>query len=205
VLLIGNKLQALKYSAVVDQPNASTVLPDSPPSNEFWPAILEMYNGFRPGITQIRLDNQWGTNDQVIATATVDPTDERFLLLDIDTDTLPQDTLPPVDAVIDPLLSGPGTGLPVAVAGQRYLILNSIGNESNQFPSSAWGSLIADANDIIQYEGTMWEVTFGSTTNTTSLQYVTNITTDLQYLWSGQDWVKSYEGLYPAGEWSIVI
>ena len=205
VLLIGNKLQALKYSAVVDQPNASPVLPDSPPSNEFWPAILEMYNGFRPGITQIRLDNQWGTNDQVIATVTVDPTDERFLLLDIDADTLPQDTLPPVDAVIDPLLSGPGTGLPVAVTGQRYLILNSIGNESNQFPPAAWGSLIANANDIIQYDGTMWEVTFGSTTNTTSLQYVTNITTDLQYLWSGQDWVKSYEGLYPAGEWSIVI
>ena len=205
VLLIGNKLQALKYSAVVDQPNASPVLPVSPPSNEFWPAILEMYNGFRPGITQIRLDNQWGTNDQVIATVTVDPTDERFLLLDIDADTLPQDTLPPVDAVIDPLLSGPGTGLPVAVTGQRYLILNSIGNESNQFPPAAWGSLIANANDIIQYDGTMWEVTFGSTTNTTSLQYVTNITTDLQYLWSGQDWVKSYEGLYPAGEWSIVI
>ena len=205
VLLIGNKLQALKYSAVVDQSNSSTTLPDSPPSNEFWPAILEMYNGFRPGITQIRLDNQWGTNDQVIATATVDPTDERFLLLDIDADTLPQDTLPPVDAVIDPLLSGPGSGLPAAVTGQRYLILNDIGNEGNQYPAESWGSIIAKANDIIQYDGTMWEVIFGSTTNTTNLQYVTNITTDLQYLWTGQDWVKSYEGLYPAGEWSIVI
>ena len=205
VLLIGNKLQALKYSAVVDQSNSSTTLPDTPPSNEFWPAILEMYNGFRPGITQIRLDNQWGTNDQVIATATIDPTDERFLLLDIDADTLPQDTLPPIDAVIDPLLSGPGAGLPAAVTGQRYLILNDIGNEDNQYPAESWGSIIAKANDIIQYDGTMWEVIFGSTTNTTSLQYVTNITTDLQYLWTGQDWVKSYEGLYPAGEWSIVI
>jgi hypothetical protein len=205
VLLIGNKLQALKYSAVVDQSNSSTTLPDTPPSNEFWPAILEMYNGFRPGITQIRLDNQWGTNDQVIATATIDPTDERFLLLDIDADTLPQDTLPPIDAVIDPLLSGPGAGLPAAITGQRYLILNDIGNEDNQYPAESWGSIIAKANDIIQYNGTMWEVIFGSTTNTTSLQYVTNITTDLQYLWTGQDWVKSYEGLYPAGEWSIVI
>jgi hypothetical protein len=164
-----------------------------------------MYNSFRPGITQIRLDNRWGTNDQVIATATIDPTDERFLLLDIDTDTLPQDTLLPIDAVIDPLLSGPGAGLPVAVSGQRYLILNDIGNESNQYPAESWGSIIAKANDIIQYDGTMWEVIFGSTTNTTNLQYVTNITTDLQYLWTGQDWVKSYEGLYPAGEWSIVI
>jgi hypothetical protein len=204
-LLIGNKLQALKYSAVIDEPNVSTTPPDSPPSNEFWPAILEMYGGFRPGISQIRLDNQWGTTDQIIATATVDPTDDRFLLLDIDTDTVPQNTLPAVNSVIDPLLSGPGSGLPAAVAGQRYLILNDIGNADNTQPSSAWGALVAQANDVIEYDGQDWVVTFGSTTNTENIQYMTNITTDLQYLWTGTAWVKSYEGLYPAGEWSIVI
>jgi hypothetical protein len=204
-LLVGNKLQALKYSAVVDEPNASTTLPDQPPSNEFWPAILEMYGGFRPGISQIRLDNQWGTTNQIIATATVDPTDERFLLLDIDADTVPQNTLTPVNAVIDPLLSGPGDGLPVATEGQRYLILNDIGSAENQYPSTAWGGVVARANDIIEYDGTDWIVTFGSTTNVTNIQYTTNITTGLQYLWTGTTWVKSYEGLYPAGEWSIVI
>lgn len=204
-LLIGNKLQALKYSAVIDEPNASTTMPDSPPSNAMWPAILEMYNGFRPGITQIRLDNQWGTTDQIIATATVDPSDDRFLLLDIDQDTIPQNTLPPVDAVIDPLLSGPGVGLPAAVAGQRYLILNDIGNPSNQYPPQSWGAVYAKANDIIEFDGQDWVVIFGSTTNTTNIQYTTNITTGLQYLWNGTSWVKSFEGLYPAGEWSIVI
>ena len=204
-LLVGNKLQALKYSAVVDEPNTSTTLPDQPPSNEFWPAILEMYGGFRPGISQIRLDNQHGSTDQVIATATVDPTDERFLLLDIDTDTVPQNTLPAVNSVIDPLLSGPGAGLPAAVAGQRYLILNNIGDADNTQPSSAWGALLAQANDVIEYDGQDWVVTFGSTTNTENIQYMTNITTDLQYLWTGSNWIKSYEGLYPAGEWSIVI
>lgn len=205
VLLIGNKLQALKYSAVVDQPNTSTTVPDSPPSNEAWPAILEMYNGFRPGITQIRLDNQWGTLDQIIGTVTVDPSDSRFLLIDIDPDTIPQNTLPPVDAVIDPLLSGPGAGLPIASVGQRYLILNDIGNTSNQQPAEAWGSAYAKANDIIEFDGQDWVVIFGSTTNTTNIQYTTNITTGLQYLWNGTSWVKSFEGLYPAGEWSLVI
>lgn len=205
VLLIGNKLQVLKYSAVVDEPNSSTNEPSSPPSNEFWPAVLGMYGGFRPGISQIRLDNQWGTEDQVIGTVTVDPTDERFLLFDVDVDTIPQNTLPAVNAVIDPLLSGPGTGLPVATAGQRYLILNDIGNENNVQPSLAWNGLIAKANDIIEYDGTDWIVTFGSTTNTTNIQYVTNITTDLQYLWTGTQWVKSYEGLYPGGEWNLVL
>jgi hypothetical protein len=164
-----------------------------------------MYGGFRPGISQIRLDNQHGSTDQIIATATVDPTDERFLLLDIDTDTVPQNTLPAVNSVIDPLLSGPGSGLPAAVAGQRYLILNDIGDADNTQPSSAWGALLAQANDVIEYDGQDWVVSFGSTTNTENIQYMTNITTDLQYLWTGSSWIKSYEGLYPAGEWSIVI
>jgi hypothetical protein len=204
-LLIGNKLQVLKQSAVVDQPNTSVTLPDNPPSNEFWPAVIGMYGGFRPGITQIRLDNMWGSDDQIIGTVSYDPTDERFLLIDIDPDTLPQNTLLPVDAVIDPLLSGPGSGLPAAVVGQRYLILEDIGSVTNSQPASAWGQLVAKANDIIEYDGTLWGVTFGSTTNTQNIQYVTNITTGLQYLWTGSQWVKSYEGLYTAGNWSIVL
>jgi hypothetical protein len=147
----------------------------------------------------------WGSDDQIIGTVSYDPTDERFLLIDIDPDTLPQNTLLPVDAVIDPLLSGPGSGLPAAVVGQRYLILEDIGSITNSQPASAWGQLVAKANDIIEYDGTLWGVTFGSTTNTQNIQYVTNITTGLQYLWTGSQWVKSYEGLYTAGNWSIVL
>jgi hypothetical protein len=204
-LLIGNKLQVLKNSTTVDEPNASTNLPDSPPSNEFWPAVIGMYGGFRSGITQIRLDNQWGTDDQVIGTVSYDPTDERFLLFDVDADTVPQNTLASVDAVIDPLLSGPGAGLPAATAGQRYLILNNIGDDQNLIPATAWGPLVAAANDVIEYDGQFWNVAFGSTTNNTNIQYMTNETTGVQYLWTGTAWVKSYEGIYPAGSWSIVL
>jgi len=205
VLLIGNKLQVLKNSAVIDEPNSSVVLPSSPPSNEYWPAVIGLYGGFRPGISQIRLYNQWGTEDEVIGTVSYDPTDERFLLFDVDTDTIPQNTLGPVDSVIDPLLSAPDAGLPSAEEGQRYLILNDIGSTENEYFSQAWGPLVAQANDIIQYNEGFWEVTFGSTTNTTNIQYTTNITTGLQYLWTGSNWVKSYEGLYPGGEWSLVL
>ncbi len=204
VLLVGNKLQILKYSAVVDQPNQSPELPDSPPSNEFWPAVINMYGGFRPGITQIRLNSQWDELVDIIGTVSYDPLDERFMLFDVDTDTIPQNTLPPIDAVIDPLLSGPGSGLPVAVAGQRYLILNDIGSADNLMPAVAWGSLVAVANNIIQFDGNDWIVAFDSTTGT-NIQYTTNITTGLQYLWTGEQWVKSYEGLYPSGSWSIVL
>ena len=204
VLLVGNKLQILKYSAVVDEPNTSTALPDDPPSNEFWPAVIGMYGGFRPGITQIRLNSQWDESVDIIGTVSYDPTDERFMLFDVDADTVPQNTLTPVDAVIDPLLSGPDAGLPAAAIGQRYLILESVGSPDNPVPAVAWGSLVAGANDIIEYTATGWQVSFDSSTGI-NVQYVTNITTGLQYLWTGQQWVKSYEGLYPSGSWSLVL
>lgn len=207
-LLVGNKLQALKYSAVVDQPNDNTVPPDEPSSNEFWAAIVGMYGVLRPGISQVRLDDQWGGDSQIIGTVSYDPTDDRFLLIDIDPDTIPQNTLNPVNAVINPLLSGPGAGLSAASVGQRYLILEDIGDENYSDPTAAWGSIFAKANDIIEYDGTLWAVTFDSSLGE-NVQFTTNLTTGLQYRWTGSggtaEWVKSYEGLYPGGEWSLVL
>ncbi len=204
VLLIGNKLQALKRSAVVNPTNDNTDPQEPVISNELWPAILGAYGAFRPGISQIRLDNQWGDDTQVIGTVVVDPTDARFLLFDIDQDTRPQNTLPAVSAVIDPLMSGPGQGLPAAEQGQRYLILNSIGSDVNSLPAQAWGGVVASANDIIEFTGTQWQVAFDSR-DAETVQFATNLTTGLQYRWTGAEWVKSYEGLYPGGEWSLVL
>ncbi len=208
-LLIGNKLQALKQSAVVNPTNDNTETQNFPPSNEFWHAIAGMYGVLRNGITQVRLEPEWG-DLEIIGTVSYDPTDDRFLLVALDTDTLPQNTLPAVDAVIDPLRSGPGSGLPVAADGQRYLILNDIGNYDNPEPPLAWGELAARANDIIQYvasEG-IWTVVFESEF-AINPQFVTNITTGIQYRWTGSgssaEWIKSYEGLYPGGQWSLVF
>jgi hypothetical protein len=203
-LLIGNKVQALKYSQTINTPNGSVTPPESPPSNEFWHTIIGMYGGvevLRPGITQMRFDNPWGDETEIIGTVTYDPTDDRFLLIDIDTDTIPQNTLSPVDAIIDPLASGPGAGLPAPTAGTRYLILSDMGPDT-----ISWGAGInAQANDIIEYDGTQWTVAWSATDNGDTLQFVTNIITTIQYRWVGDSWVKSYEGLYPGGEWSIVL
>lgn len=200
VLLLGNKLQALKYNAVINPTNANTDPQQSPPSNEFWNAIIGTYGTLRPGISQVRLDNQWGDDTQIIGTVSLDPTDNRFLLFDTDIDTIPQNTLQPIDAVIDPLRSGPGTGLPVAAQGQRYLLLEDIGPG----PTEAWGDLEASANDIVEFTNGTWQVSFFSE-DSPGIQFVTNITTDLQYRWTGSTWVKSYEGLYPGGEWTLVL
>lgn len=199
-LLIGNKVQALKYNQTINTPNSSVTPPESPPSNEFWHAVAGIYGTLRPGISQIRFDNQWGDNTEIIGTVSYDPTDDRFLLIDLDEDTLPQNTLPPIDAIVNPLTFNPTTQTPPAAAGTRYLILEDMGPDTE-----AWGDGIqAQANDIIQYDGEFWNVAFESAA-ATNVQFVTNLTTSIQYRWTGEAWVKSYEGLYPGGEWSLVL
>jgi hypothetical protein len=204
VLLIGDRAQVLARDVPVNPGNSSLDLPQSPGSNQLWPAVLGLYGQYRPGITQLRLEPAAESGREIIGTVVVDPADARFLLVNFDPDTLPQNTLPPVTSVINPLMSGPGAGLPPAQIGQRYLILDDIGSDSNPVPAQAWGSVVARANDIIGFDGDQWLVEFASDTVDTP-QFVTNITTGLQYRWTGQEWIKSYEGLYPGGEWSIVI
>lgn len=207
VLLIGNKLQALRESATVDQPNTSLTPPDSPTSNLLWPGIIGAYGAIRPGISQIYLEQPDGT--EVIGTIVVDPSDERFLLYTVDEDSVPQNTLSPVTAVIDPLISGPNSGLPAPTTGTRYLLTESTGTYTHG-DAVAWEGtnnqpLVAHANDIIEYDGEKWIVSFDSTNSPDNIQYVTNITTSIQYRWTGTSWVKSYQGLYPGGLWRLVL
>jgi len=161
----------------------------------------------RPGISQIRLEQSDGT--EVIGTIVVDPNDDRLLLFSADPDTVPQNTLNPIDAVINPLISAPGDGLPPAVAGQRYLITESTGSSTNTTNPVAWlgiynQPLVAEANNIIEYDGERWQVVFVSQSET-DVQYVTNLTTGLQYEWTGAEWIKSYQGVYVGGTWSLVL
>jgi hypothetical protein len=138
------------------------------------------------------------------------PTDDRILLFSIDADTIPGNTLSPVNAVIDPLASGPGEGLPSAVSGQRYLLTDAIGDANNATPATAWGNLVASENDIIEYNGGTWSVVWDASNQTPDqssdiTDFVTNLTTSVQYKWTGTMWVKSYQGIYKGGEWSLVL
>ena len=49
-----------------------------------------------------------------------------------------------------------------------------------------------------------WNIAFDSSQET-NVQYVSNLTTSVQYRWANNEWLKSYEGLYPEGEWSLVL
>jgi hypothetical protein len=181
--------------------------PISPLSNLMWEAIINMYGVLRPGISLIRLELEDGS--EVTGTISYDPTDNRFLLFDLDEDTAPANTLPPVNAVINPLLNGPDDGLDSALIGQRYLFTEDTGSFTSNTPVAWQGeggqALVAKANDIVEFDGVRWVVAFDSTSSPVNIQYVTNMTTGIQYKWIDNTWVKSYQGLYPGGRWSLVL
>ena len=210
VLLIDNKLQALRQQQVVDESNASLTPPDSPSSNLLWHNIVNMYGTLRPGISYVTIEQPDGTD--VSGTVAYDPTDDRFLLFTVNEGTVPPNSLAPINAVIDPLISGPGSGLPDAAVGQRYLFTQDTGsfnNPGNTNPNVWTGTdgspLVAHANDIVEYDGVAWQVSFDRTSSPDNIQYVTNLTSELQYRWTGTTWVKSYQGLYAGGSWSLVL
>jgi hypothetical protein len=209
VVVIGNQVQCLQQQSIVSQPDNAALTPTSidSDSNLLWPAVIGLYGTLRPGISQLRLMQDDGS--EVIGTVTVNPNDDRFLILDIDTDTQPQNTMPAVNAVINPLTSAPNYGLPAPVEGQRYLLTDATGSSSNLYPAEAWigangRPLAAEANDIIEFRGGVWTVSFVSRIQTAQ-QYVTNLTTAIQYEWTGDTWIKSYQGVYPGGTWRLVL
>jgi hypothetical protein len=210
-LLIGNKLQVLETKAVVTN-NSGVQVPTAPPSNLLWHTVVDLYGALRNGISQIRLDNPYDTSI-IVGTVSYDPTDDRFLLFTVDTDTIPANTLDAVNAIVDPQAKGPDTinGLPAAAAGQRYLFINDTGSGSTEDPgfAQAWrgtdgSTLVANTNDIVEYDGTRWNIAFDSS-NESNVQYVSNLTTSIQYRWAEGEWLKSYEGLYTEGNWSLVL
>ena len=205
VLLIGNRLQLLPADEAFYPSNESLDYPPPPDTSLYWTSLLNVYGTIRPGISQIWLQNPFMTTD-IVGTIVPDPLDDRLLIYDIDTDTLPQNTLAPVDSVINPLVTGPNAGLPGPINGRRYLIVEDVGSPGDT--TIAWGALIANANDIIEYDATSgeWFVSFDSQAATT-VEYVTNLTTNLQYRYGYTEnvWMKSYEGWYNQGDYSIVI
>ena len=203
LLLIGNRLQLLPANEAFYPPNTNLNNPTTPDTTLYWSSLLNVYGKVKPGISQIWLQNPY-MDDDIVGTFVPDPIDDRFLIYDIDPDTLPQNTLDPVDSVINPLMAGPNAGLPGPTPGRRYLIVENIGSEGSS--TVAWGDLVANANDIIEYNGTEWVVAFDSQAATT-VEFVTNITTNLQYRYVPQEqvWMKSYEGWYDQGDYSIVL
>lgn len=175
-----------------------------------WPAVLDQYGKLKNGTSQIRLKQNSGS--EVVGVVALHPTDESMLLFTPHLDTLPGNTLDPINAIINPLNVNVNTHLLHPVTGTRYLLLHAIGSANDAESAPAWNyagqpELIAQANDIVEFNGKHWAVVFASTTqkNINGLEYVTNLTTGVQYRWANSEWTKSVEGTYDAGFWRLIL
>jgi len=173
-----------------------------------WVDYLEPYGGLKEGVTQVRLrlnqDPELQTNpDDIIGTITTTGTG-NVVDYTVDTDTLPGTDFT-VNAIINPHASYPGDGtLPAATTNQRYLILDDIGAPGVENETQAWGNLVANTNDIIQFNGSSWVVFFDSSA-TEEITYIQNNYTGDQFKWNGTQWLDSYQGRYYPGFWRIVM
>lgn len=80
----------------------------------------------------------------------------------------------------------------------------------NEDGPDAWknadgSDFIAEANDIIEWDGSKWNVVFNAGESSDLLIYLTNLFTGTQYKWNGVNWSKSFEGEYRRGEWRLEL
>jgi hypothetical protein len=166
-----------------------------------WKVLLDQYGKITNGTSQIKLTQENG--NEIVGTIATTSLDETILLFNIDTDTIPANTIPSVLKIINPLTFEPTN----PSDGDRYLIVNDIGDSTNTFDATAWGNLRASVNDIIQYNASTgkWGVVWSVANFDSTVEYVTNLNTGIQYKFNGTNWVKSYEGIYIGGKWTIVL
>lgn len=231
-LQVYNNTQGIGQAMLLPNGQNTRVGPLEVPQNQGggidWIKVLEQYPGkYVAGSSMLFLTQPNGT--EVVGTVAVNPIDNSILSVTWDGDTLPTntgidstgklDTDPGYDGagsyrpnspgtfdrIIDPLQKGPGSGLDYPVAGTRYLIVEDIGSENNESPSSAWGTLVALANDIIEWDGEQWNVIFAADQEPDTMLWQTNIYSGVQYVWNGVYWTKSFEGEYPVGSWRLEL
>lgn len=166
-----------------------------------WEDVLKPYGELRLGISNLRLRRGPDPSDfsqDIIATIdNIDPLAKNIASITLDTNSLPDATIAAINAVINPNKVAPGNGLPAAVLGQRYLVINDVPN------NTYWGLNNAKANDVIEFNGTSWIVSFASASNSSAI--VLNITTGLLYEWRNSQWISALEGTYQHGWWRLYL
>lgn len=223
VLLVGPS-----ESVVPRDPSLEMGVKQGPAIN--WQEILDSYPGkYVAGSSRIFLTQQDGY--QIVGTVALDPMDNSSLIVNWDIDSLYPDTLidsngymygdggfdqntsrSKIDAIINPLTFNPlitYDGYSNYPLNLRFLIIEDIGG-NNIDGADAWKSLsgdelVANANDIIEWDGDKWNVIFIAKQESDTMVWQTNIYTGIQYLWNGVSWIKSFEGGYKKGQWRLEL
>lgn len=177
-----------------------------------WRATLENLPGnYIAGVSRIYLTNL-DTDAILTGTITINELDETILIVDWDEDSFPSDDAiqgvtsnrTNIDYIIDPRRTNPSN---IKNSGTRILLLDDVGNETATEAAIAWknidgSSLIASANDIVEWDGTKWHIIFDAS-EVTTITYITNLNTGIQYRFKNGEWLVSVEGEYPVGTWRL--
>ena len=163
--------------------------------------LLDQYGKVTNGTSQIRLTQPNG--NEIVGTIATTTLDDTILLYTIDGDTIPSNSLTAVKKIINPATFDPGT----PANGDRYLVINDVGDQHSQFPECNLGYTCSQRwrHHRIQQLNIKWNIAFDASNPDSTQHYVTNLNTGIQYRFNGTEWVKSYEGVYTQGNWSIVL
>ena len=181
---------------------ANAVLLDNADNGKKWSDLLEM-QGKITTTSKLKLNISNDSDNELnmlTGSVSVNPIDETKLIFNLDTDTLPTNTLAELTKIVNPRSNYPGDGtLDAATTGQRYLITEDL--DADAWPN--WG-IDASANDILEYDGTKWTIDFDAS-NKVAGDFVLNNYTNKQFKWDGSNWISSYEGVYNPGFWRLVL
>lgn len=163
---------------------------------------LQPYSQYGINSSQLRLkvDIENPTAFQAIGYINPDPINQNLITWYMDPDSIPGPTLNPITAVVNPQDKGPNLGLPGPLVGQRYLL-----TEKPATTSVAWGVLDANPDDIIEFDGTNWYVSFEALDNVDERQFVINLFTGKLLLWDGRNWSEYILPGYQPGYWRLAL
>ena len=178
--------------------------------NKNWREIFEALPGqYAADVSRIFFTSQENAST-VTGTFTLSPFDEGKIIINWDTDSFPSDTViagrTSIDYIINPTNFNPSS---IKTSGVRLLLLDDVGDENATESPVAWqnadtSALVASANDIIEWDGTKWNIVFDASA-TEEVTYTTNLNTSIQYRFNNGEWLLSIDGDYPVGTWRVEL
>ena len=174
-----------------------------------WWRLLQLYGTVKPYSThgsnasQIRLktiEDIDQVSTDVVGWIDLDPLDQNRIIWTPDPQSYQPATLAPIDAIVDPLTSGPNVNLPLPSIGQRYLLTEDMADGS-----VSWGTASGKENDIVEFDGSTWQIAWNSSENPDGLQYVLNNRSGRMYRWYNGYWSPVVENKYLQGYWRISL
>lgn len=167
-----------------------------------WKESLAQYGQIRDGISQVRLrlgSDPTDAEQDVIVNVFEDVDNGNELFVSLEESTLPNNTLVPIDTLIDPTDVYPNSGIPAAMAGQRYLVLDVVPDVP------VWG-VVAGVNDIIEYDGTNWQVVFdASEAIEDQYVWVDSLQRQIRYIVADNFWIDPLNETFNAGFWRVYL